>query len=102
MADVVERACESKPSMTSALLILILVIWIGAIVVLFNVDRAGRFLWIPTLLALAGISSSILPLAIAPYAAVLVSGTILLLFIFSMAVLPRATYTTVLVRHVTR
>ncbi|HEU5400767.1 MAG TPA: hypothetical protein VFU86_05380, partial [Terriglobales bacterium] len=80
--------------MPGALLILMLAIWTGAIVALVNVDRADRFLWIPTLLAFAGIFSSILPLTIAPYAAVVASGTILLLFIVSMAVLPRATCAT--------
>lgn len=88
--------------MLGALVILILAIWVGAIVVLVNVDRADRFLWIPTLLALAGIFSSILPLTIAPYAAIVASGTVLILFIVSMAALPRATSTSALIRHIAR
>lgn len=75
--------------MPGVLVVLILAVWVGAIVVLVNVDRAERFLWIPTSLALAGVFSSILPLTILPCAAVITSGIILVLFIVSIAVLPR-------------
>ena len=88
--------------MPGALVLLILAIWVGAIVVLINADRADRFLWIPTLLALAGLFSSILPLTIKPYTAIVASGIILILFVVSMVVLPRATSTTALIRHIAR
>ena len=88
--------------MPGALVLLILAIWVGAIVVLINADRADQFLWIPTLLALAGLFSSILPLTITPYTAIVASGIILILFIVSMVVLPRATSTTALIRHIAR
>ena len=88
--------------MPGSLALLILAIWVGAVVVLVYVDRADRFLWIPTLLALAGIFSSILPVTLAPHTAAVTSGVILILFIVSLAVLPRATSPAVLIRHIAR
>ncbi|HEY5163618.1 MAG TPA: hypothetical protein VII81_11475 [Terriglobales bacterium] len=103
MTDVAgERAYELRPSMPGALVVLILAVWVGAIAVLVNVDRADKYLWIPVLFALFGIFSSILPLAIAPNVAVVTNGSILILFIVSLAVLPKAPATIALIKHLAR
>jgi hypothetical protein len=88
--------------MAGALVVTILAVWVGAIAFLVNVDRADKFLWIPTLLALAGIFSSILPLALAPQTAALATAVILILFTASLAVLPKAPDTIALTRHIAR
>lgn len=73
--------------MPEKLIVLLLAVWVGAIVVLIRTDRAEQFLWIPVLLALAGVFSSILPVAISPNAAAVTNGAILTLFIVSLAAL---------------
>jgi hypothetical protein len=52
--------------MPEKVMVLLLAVWVGAIAVLISVDRTEKFLWIPVLLALAGVFSSMLPLAISP------------------------------------
>jgi hypothetical protein len=89
--------------MPETLAILLLTVWIGAIVVLVNVERADKFLWIPVLLAVAGVFSSILPLAISFNLAVVENGATLLLFIVSLEVLhPKHQLTIARIRHRTR
>lgn len=73
--------------MPETLAILLLTVWIGAIVVLVNVERADKFLWIPVLLAVAGLFSSVLPLAISFNVAVVENGATMILFIVSLEVL---------------
>jgi hypothetical protein len=75
--------------MPEKLMVLLLAVWIGAIAVLIYVDRAEKFLWIPVLLALAGLFSSMLPLAISPNMAAVANGAILFLFIVSFGVLKK-------------
>ena len=72
-----------------ACVVLLLAIWTVAIGVLVYSDLADRFLWIPVLLALAGVFSSILPLAISPNVAVVANEAILILFIVSLEVLTK-------------
>jgi len=73
--------------MSETLAVLLLAVWVGAITVLVKVDRADKFLWIPVLLAVAGMFSSILPLAIPFNIAVVANGATLILFIVSLEVL---------------
>jgi hypothetical protein len=73
--------------MSATLVVLLLAVWVGAVTVLINADRADTFLWVPVLLAMVGVFSSILPLAISSNIAVLVSGATLILFIVSLEVL---------------
>lgn len=73
--------------MPGTLVVLTLCVWVGAVAVLVNADRADRFLWVPVLLAVAGVFSSVLPLAISPKLAVVANGAILILFIVSLGVL---------------
>ena len=75
--------------MPEKLMVLLLAVWIGAIAVLVLTDRAERFLWIPVLLALGGLFSTMLPLTISPHAAAVANGTILFLFIVSFGVLEK-------------
>jgi hypothetical protein len=88
--------------MAGALVMLILAVWVSAIAVLVKVDRADNFLWIPTLLALAGVFGSMLPLLLDPNLAAVANGFILILFIASLAVLPKAPETIAMTRHVAR
>lgn len=60
--------------------LLVLAVWVGAIAVLVNVHRVEKLLWVPVLLAMAGVFSSMLPLAISPVLAGIANGTILILF----------------------
>lgn len=73
--------------MPEALAVLLLAVWVSAIAVLINVDRADKLLWIPVLLAMAGVFSSVLPLAISLNVAVVENGATLILFIVSLGVL---------------
>lgn len=75
--------------MPEVLMLLLLAVWAGAIAVLVCVDRAEKFLWIPILLALAGVFSSMLPVAISPNAAAVTNGTLLTLFIVSFGALEK-------------
>jgi hypothetical protein len=69
--------------MPEQMMVLLLAVWVGAIAVLVYADRADKFLWIPVLLALAGVFSSMLPLAISPNVAAVTNGALLILFIVS-------------------
>lgn len=73
--------------MPGALIALLLAVWVGAIAVFVWVDLADKFLWVPVLLALAGVFSSILPLATAPNLALIANAATLVLFIVSLQVL---------------
>jgi len=70
--------------MLGAPVLLVLGIWVGAIAVLVNVHRVEKLLWIPVLLATAGVFSSMLPFAISPVLAGIANGTILILFLVSL------------------
>jgi hypothetical protein len=83
--------------------VLLLAVWAGAIVVLVNVDRADKFLWIPVVLAVAGMFSAILPLAISFNVAVGANGATLILFIVSLEILnPKHRLAIARIRHRTR
>lgn len=89
--------------MSETLAVLLLAVWVGAIAILVNVDRADKFLWIPVFLAVAGVFSSILPLAIPFNAAVVANGAALILFIVSLEVLNAPHRLTIArIRHRTR
>lgn len=89
--------------MSETLAVLLLAVWVGAIAILVNVDRADKFLWIPVFLAVAGVFSSILPLAIPFSAAVVANGATLILFVVSLEVLnPQYRLTIARIRQRTR
>ena len=82
-----ERGYELRSPMPGALIALLLAVWVGAIAIFVWVDLADKFLWVPVLLALAGVFSSILPLATAPNVALIANAATLVLFIVSLQVL---------------
>ena len=83
--------------------VLLLAVWAGAIVVLVNADRADTFLWIPVLLAVAGMFSAVLPLAISFNVSVVANGATLILFIVSLEILnPQHRLAISRIRHRTR
>ena len=89
--------------MHGTLVVLLLAVWVGAVAVLVNVGRDDRFLWIPILLAVAGVFSSVLPLAISFNVAVVENGATLILFIVSLEVLnPQHRLAISRIRHRTR
>ena len=89
--------------MPETLAVLLLAVWVGAIAVLVNVNRADKLLWIPILLAVAGVFSSILPLALSFNVAVVANGATLILFIVSLEVLnPQHRLAISRIRHRTR
>jgi len=73
--------------MPETLAVLLLAVWVGAIAILVNAERTDKFLWILVLLAVAGVFSSILPLAITPEIAVVANGATLILFIVLLEIL---------------
>ena len=86
--------------MPGTLAILLLAVWAGAIAVLVNAERADKFLWLLVLLAVAGVFSSVLPLAISPEAAVFANGATLILFIVLLETLnPKHRLTFARIRH---
>lgn len=89
--------------MPGTLVVLMLAVWAGTIVVFINGNRGNTLLWIPVLLALAGVFCSILPFAISPSVAVGVNGLILILFVVVLEMLgSKRRLAMVLVRHRTR
>jgi hypothetical protein len=66
------------------LILLLLAIWVVAIAVFVSLDWPDKHLWIPVLLALAGVFGSILPVAIAPNVALVANAAMLVLFIVSL------------------
>jgi hypothetical protein len=86
--------------MPENLIILLLAVWVGAITVLVYTDLAEKFLWIPVLLAVAGLFSSMLPVAVSPDVAAVANGAILLLFIVSFGLLRKNRRSSIaLMRH---
>ena len=82
---------------------LLLAVWAEAIVVLVNVERADKLLWIRVLLAVAGVFSAILPLAISFNVAVVANGATLILFMVSLEMLnPQHQLAIARIRHRTR
>jgi hypothetical protein len=89
--------------MSETLTLLLLVVWVVSITVLITADRADKFLWLPVLLAVTGVFSSLLPLAISFNVAVAANGATLILFIVSLEVLnPRHRPVTARIRRRTR
>jgi hypothetical protein len=89
--------------MPETLAVLLLAVWAGAIVILVSVERADKLLWIPVLLAVAGMFSAILPLAISFNVAVIANGATLILFMVSLEILnPEYRLTFARIRHRTR
>lgn len=70
--------------MPGTLVLMLLAMWVGAIAVLVCVDLAERFLWIPVLLALTGVFTSILPLVISSNIAPVANLATLILFVLSL------------------
>ena len=70
--------------MLGTLMLVLLAMWVGAIAVLVYADLAGRFLWVPVLLATTGLFASILPLALPFKIALVVNAATLTLFILSV------------------
>jgi hypothetical protein len=62
-------------------LILLLIVWTGSIAAFGYIDLFDKYLWIPVLLALAGVFSSLLPLAITPNIALVANAATVILFI---------------------
>jgi len=89
--------------MPETLAVLLLAVWVGAIAILVNAERTDKFLWILVLLAVAGVFSSVLPLAISFNVAVVENGATLILFIVSLEVLnPQHRLAISRIRHRTR
>jgi hypothetical protein len=86
--------------MPGTLAILLLAVWVGAIAVLVNAERADKFLWMPVALVVVGMFSAILPLAIPFNVAVVANGATLILFIVSLEILnPKRRLTFARIRH---
>jgi hypothetical protein len=86
--------------MPETLAVLLLAVWVGAIAILVNAERTDKFLWILVLLAVAGVFSSILPLAITLEVAVVANGATLILFIVLLEILnPKHRLTFARIRH---
>ena len=89
--------------MPETLAVLLLAVWAGAIVILVSAERADKLLWIPVLLAVAGMFSAILPLAISFNVAVVANGATLILFMVSLEMLnPQHQLAIARIRHRTR
>ena len=83
--------------------LLLLTVWVGAIAGFVSVKRADKLLWIPVALAVAGMFSAILPLAISFNVAVVANGATLILFIVSLEILnPKHRLAIARIRHRTR
>jgi len=86
--------------MPETLAVLLLAVWVGAIAILVNAERTDKFLWILVLFAVAGVFSSILPLAITLEVAVVANGATLILFIVLLEILnPKHRLTFARIRH---
>ena len=70
--------------MPGMLILLLLVVWVGAIAVFVSFDWPDNHLWVPVFLAIAGVFGSILPVAIAPNVALIANAATLILFILSL------------------
>ena len=70
--------------MPGQLILLLLITWTGAIAAFIYMTLSDKYLWIPVLFALAGVFSSLLPLAITPSIALVANATTLILFIVSL------------------
>ena len=70
--------------MPGQLILLLLVVWTGLIAAFIHVTLSDKYLWIPVLLALVGVFSSLLPLAITPNVTLVVNAATLILFIVSL------------------
>jgi hypothetical protein len=66
------------------LILLLLVVWAGAIAAFSYISLSDKYLWIPTLLALAGVFSSLLPLATNSRIVLVANAATLILFIVSL------------------
>jgi len=66
------------------LILLLLAIWVGGIGVLVSLDCPDNHLWIPVLLAVAGIFGSVLPVAVAPNIALIANAATLALFLLAL------------------
>ena len=71
--------------MSGTLVVLILAVWLGATGVLVTAGPVGKLLWVPVVLAVAGVFCSILPLTTSSVTAVAVNGAILLFFVTATA-----------------
>lgn len=70
--------------MSVQLVLLLLIVWTGAIVVFSYITWSDKHLWIPVLLALGGVFGSLLPLAINSTVALVANAATLILFIVSL------------------
>lgn len=78
---------------------LLVAVWTVAIGVFVYSNLAGRFLWIPVLLALAGVFGSILMLAVPANITLAANVATLVLFIVSLEVLKKHGSSIAFVRH---
>jgi hypothetical protein len=69
------------------LILLLLIVWTGSIAAFSYITLSDRHLWIPVLLALAGVFGSLLPLATTPNIALVANAATLILFIVSLQTL---------------
>jgi len=82
------------------LILLLLAIWVGGIAVFVSLDWPDNHLWVPVLLAVAGIFGSVLPVAVAPDIALIANAATFALFILALQRLkPRHRRAIVFVSH---
>jgi hypothetical protein len=70
--------------MPGQLILVLLMVWSGPIAAFSYITLTDKYLWIPVLLALAGVFSSLLPLAVTPNIALVVNAATMILFIVSL------------------
>jgi len=70
--------------MPGTLILLLLIVWAGAIASISYITLPDKYLSIPVILALAGVFGALLPLAITPNIALLANAATLTLFIVSL------------------
>jgi hypothetical protein len=66
------------------LILLLLIVWTGSIAAFSYITLSDKYLWIPVLLALTGVFSALLPLAITPHIALVANAATLILFLVSL------------------
>ena len=70
--------------MPGQLTLVLLIVWAVPIAAFSYINLSDKYLWIPVLLALAGVFSSLLPLAISSNIALVANAATLTLFIVSL------------------
>ena len=78
---------------------LLLCVWVLAIGVFVYLNLRDRFLWIPVVLALAGVFASTVSLAIPGATTLVVNGVTLVIFVVSLELLKKKRRSIAVVRH---